>query len=67
MKTLIGHLVGGGVPSVGSPQPRFFQGLEKRLQHSFHPWNAAVPFVPLRQPLGGHGNPRKEHPTLRAG
>jgi hypothetical protein len=61
MKTLIGHLWGQGVPGIGNRRGRFFQGLGKPDLHFSKPWKIATPFKPLRQPVGGHGNFRKEH------
>jgi len=61
MKTLIGHLWGQAVPSIGKAGSHFFQGLEKSGLHFSKPWKTTAPFTPLRQPVGGHGNFRKEH------
>ena len=67
MKTLFGHLAKLGFPNLGKFHQRFFQGLEKTPQSSSKLGNTPTPFVPLRQPMGGHGNPRKEHPAPRLG
>ncbi len=61
MKTLLGHLAGPGGPRVGKANPHFFQGLEKTSLHVSKPWKTTAPFTPLRQPVGGHGNFRKDH------
>ena len=61
MKTLIGHLAGLMVPRIGNVYPHFFQGLEKPSLHFSKPWKTTASFAPLRQPVGGHGNFRKEH------
>ena len=63
MKTLFGHIASIKFPSLGRFHQRFVQVLERTTRHTSKPWNAVIPFVPLRQPLGGHGNPRKEHPA----
>ena len=61
MKTLIGHLAGSGVPKIGKANPHFLQTLENGEPHGSKPWKTTAPFTPLRQPVGGHGNFRKEH------
>ena len=67
MKTLIGHLAGIGVPNLGRAHPLAFQPpTENSPQHLPKPWKTTAPFTPLRQPLGGHGNFRKEHRAIDA-
>ena len=66
MKTLIGHVAGQGFPSQGKINQRFFPILVNGPHPSSIPWKASAPFTPLRQPMGGHGNPRKEHPAPRS-
>ena len=61
MRTLIGHLGNGGGSSSGKGHQHFYQGLESGAQRWSKPWKTAAPFTPLRQPMAGHGNPRKEH------
>lgn len=62
MKTLTGHYAAQGLPNLGNLHPPFFQALEKDGLRFSKPWKtAAAKFLPLRQPLGGHGNFRKEH------
>jgi hypothetical protein len=61
MKTLIGHLPGPGVPNFGRAHPIFFQGMDYGAPHFPKPQKTTAPFTTLRQPMGGHGNPRKEH------
>jgi hypothetical protein len=61
MKTLIGHLAGSGVPNLGRAHPSAFPIMGNGSHHDTKIWKTTAPFIPLRQPMGGHGNPRKEH------
>jgi len=66
MKTLVGHLSGPAAPNLGRANPQFLHRLAHGSPRSFRTLNTPAPFVPLRQPMGGHGNPRKEHPARPA-
>ena len=62
MKTLIGRLSGPGVPNLGRAHPAAFPSATGSNQHyPSKPLSLTAPFTPLRQPISGHGNPRKEH------
>ena len=66
MKTLLGHLSGQGAPNLGHVNPHFLRTMEHGPQSMARSNKSPPPFLPLRQPLGGHGNVRKEHPVRPA-
>lgn len=65
MKTLTGHIVRMGIPAPSRYREPFFQAWRRATRKFANVWKLAAPFMPLRQPMGGHGNPRKEHPLPR--
>lgn len=66
MKTMGGHIVRLELPNARKAHAPFFLSLEKVPRHFSKLWKMPAPFLPLRQPMGGHGNPRKEHPMPHA-
>ena len=65
MKTIAGHIARMEVPIPKKNREPFFQAWGKATRNFANAWRLGVPFMPLRQPMGGHGNPRKEHPLPR--
>ena len=65
MKTIEGHIVRMEVPVSARSRAPFFLAWGNATRNFARSWRMVAPFMPLRQPVGGHGNPRKEHPLPR--